>query len=70
MDAAPTAPQAELAEVRRILGEKRPPEETVRAIRKALEPPIERRPVERTDRGWPVLRASVLEGNDALEIAR
>ena len=51
----PIPPRAVLDEVRRILDDRRPAEETIRAIWRVLEPPVRRPPVERTERGWPVL---------------
>jgi hypothetical protein len=59
-----------MVEVRRILDQRRAPEETIRAIRQLLDPPVERLPVEHTDRGWPVLRASARERHDAPEVPR
>ncbi|MEV6890352.1 hypothetical protein [Kribbella sp. NPDC051137] len=56
-----------LATVRHILDERRPAEDTIRAIRKLLEPPRERQPVELTGRGWPVLRASEAPSGTAWE---
>lgn len=50
-----------LAGVRRILDEGRPAQQTIRAIRRVLDPPDPPVPVECTDRGWPVLRASTWE---------
>lgn len=47
-----------LAEVRRILADRRPADETIRAVRRLLNPPREPQPLERTESGWPVLRAS------------
>lgn len=55
-----------LAGVRRILDERRPPEQTIHAIRQLLDPP--RAPVQRTERGWPVLRASAWERHDDPEM--
>jgi hypothetical protein len=55
---APTRPEAVLAEVCRLLDEHRPAEECVQAIRRLLDPPVERQTVKLTERGWPVLRAS------------
>ncbi|MDX2969484.1 hypothetical protein PWY87_09100 [Kribbella solani] len=54
-------PQDVLAGVRRILDERRAPEETIRAIRRLLQPPAAPRPRQHTDAGWPVLRASSWE---------
>lgn len=69
-ESTPTTPTAVLVEVRRILDQRRPPEETVRAIRQVLDPPVELMSVERTDRGWPVLRASAWERHDDPEMPR
>lgn len=51
-----------LTNVRRVLDERRTAEETIRAIRQLLEPPRERQPIVRTERGWPVLRVSSAPG--------
>ncbi|MFF0270057.1 hypothetical protein [Kribbella sp. NPDC004536] len=53
-----------LSEVRRILDEHRPAEQTIRAIRRLLDPPAAPVPIQRTDRGWPVLRASLSENSE------
>ncbi|MFC9694254.1 hypothetical protein ACFTSF_37265 [Kribbella sp. NPDC056951] len=53
-----STPEDVLAEVRRLLGERRSPEEFVRAIRRLLDPLAKRQVVELTERGWPVLRAA------------
>jgi hypothetical protein len=47
-----------LAEVRRILDQRWPAEKTIRAVRRLMNPPREHRVIERTERGWPILRAS------------
>lgn len=47
-----------LAAVRRVLNAGRPAEETIGAIHRLLDPPRAPQPIERTDRGWPVLRGS------------
>lgn len=49
-----------LAGVLSMLDERRPAEETIRAIRRLLEPAPEPQPIERNSRGWPLLRASTL----------
>lgn len=49
-------PQVVLSEVRKTLDQRSSAEETIRMIRRLLEPPTRHRPVELTDRGWPVLR--------------
>jgi hypothetical protein len=49
-----------LLQVRRVLDDRRPAEETIRTIRRLLAPPPEQQPLKRTNRGWPVLRASEL----------
>lgn len=53
-----------LADVRRVLDEGRTAEQTIRAIRELLDPPIPSPPLERTERGWPVLRASMWESHN------
>lgn len=53
----PPSPQVVLSEVRRILDERRAAEETIRMIRRLLTP-VMHRPVQLTDRGWPVLRST------------
>lgn len=54
----PISPQVVLSEVRRILDERRGAHETIRTIRRLLEPPAVQRPVQLTDRGWPVMRST------------
>lgn len=54
----PASPQIVLSEVHRILDERRAAAETIRAIRRLLEPPAPQQPVQLTDRGWPVLRST------------
>lgn len=47
-----------VAQVRSILDERWLAEETICQINQLARPPVERKPVELTDRGWPVLRAA------------
>jgi len=65
-DTASRSPATVLVQVCRILDERWPAEETIRAIRRVLEAPADRRPVERTSRGWPVLRASIVGVRDGM----
>ncbi|MGC4942218.1 hypothetical protein [Kribbella sp. DT2] len=47
-----------LAAVRRILDQRLPAEETIRAIRQLVEPQRKPHPLERTEGCWPILRTS------------
>lgn len=47
-----------VAQVHSIPDERWPAEETIRQIKQLVRPPVERKPMELTDRGWPVLRAA------------
>jgi hypothetical protein len=61
-------PQDVLTGVRRILDEQGPPEQTIRAIRNLLDPPCDPVRIQRTDRGWPILRPSAWERHDDPEV--
>lgn len=58
-----------VAGVRRVLDDGWSAEQTIRAIRRLLDPPGPPVPVERTERGWPVLRASAWERHDDPELS-
>jgi hypothetical protein len=49
-------------EVRRILDQRQPAEQTIRAIKALVSPPKPKTPVELTARRWPVLHPSAPPG--------
>ncbi|GAA1599180.1 hypothetical protein GCM10009804_64730 [Kribbella hippodromi] len=63
-ESVPIRSEEVLAGVRRILDERRAPEETIRAIRRLLKPPVALPTRQHTDGGWPVLRASAWNPDD------
>jgi hypothetical protein len=52
-----------LSQVRGVLDKRYPAEETIRLIRRLLDPPRQQQPIEHTERGWPVLRASEIRAD-------
>ncbi|WP_427887125.1 hypothetical protein ACQHIV_29540 [Kribbella sp. GL6] len=60
--------QGVVAGVRQVLDAGWSPEQTIRAIRRLLDPPGPPVPVQRTERGWPVLRASTWDCHDDPEL--